>query len=50
MQETSLILFPGPGAKITTSDAANNILVLSRGVTLGRRAALVSAVGRVWAW
>ncbi len=43
--ETSLILFLAASIAVIVAPGPDNILVLTRGVTLGRRAALVSAAG-----
>ncbi len=45
MQETNLILFLAASLVVIVAPGPDNILVLTRGVTLGRRAALVSAAG-----
>ncbi|CAN5229110.1 LysE family translocator [soil metagenome] len=45
MQETSLILFLAASLVVILAPGPDNILVLTRGVTLGRRAALVAAAG-----
>ena len=45
MSETSLILFLTASLVVIVAPGPDNILVLTRGVTLGRRAALVSAAG-----
>ena len=45
MGETSLILFLPASLIVIIAPGPDNILVLTRGVTLGRRAALVSAAG-----
>lgn len=45
MGETSLILFLMASLVVIVAPGPDNILVLTRGVTLGRRAALVSAAG-----
>ncbi|MGH3144654.1 MAG: LysE family translocator [Rubrobacter sp.] len=45
MQETNLILFLTASVVVIVAPGPDNILVLTRGVTLGRRAALVSAAG-----
>lgn len=45
MGETSLILFLTASLVVIVAPGPDNILVLTRGVTLGRRAALVSAAG-----
>lgn len=43
--ETSLLLFLAASLVVIVAPGPDNILVLTRGVTLGRRAALVSAAG-----
>lgn len=45
MRETNLILFLTASLVVIVAPGPDNILVLTRGVTLGRRAALVSATG-----
>ena len=45
MSETNLILFLTASLVVIVAPGPDNILVLTRGVTLGRRAALVSAAG-----
>ena len=45
MEETKLLLFLVASAVIIAAPGPDNILVLTRGVTMGRRAALVSAAG-----
>ena len=45
MQEISLILFLAASLVVIVAPGPDNILVLTRGVTLGRKAALVSAAG-----
>ena len=45
MGETSLVLFLTASLVVIVAPGPDNILVLTRGVTLGRRAALVSAAG-----
>lgn len=45
MRETSLILFLMASLVVIVAPGPDNILVLTRGVTLGRKAALVSAAG-----
>ncbi len=45
MQETNLLLFLAASLVVIVAPGPDNILVLTRGVTLGRRAALVSAAG-----
>lgn len=45
MRETNLILFLTASLVVIVAPGPDNILVLTRGVTLGRRAALVSAAG-----
>jgi threonine/homoserine/homoserine lactone efflux protein len=44
-QEANLILFLTASLVVIVAPGPDNILVLTRGVTLGRRAALVSAAG-----
>ena len=43
MFETNLILFLAASLVVIVAPGPDNILVLTRGITLGRRAALVSA-------
>lgn len=45
MRETNLILFLAASLIVIVAPGPDNILVLTRGVTLGRRGALVSAAG-----
>ena len=45
MGETNLLLFLTASLVVIVAPGPDNILVLTRGVTLGRRAALVSAAG-----
>lgn len=45
MTQTSLILFLVSSVALIVAPGPDNILVLTRGVTMGRRAALLSAVG-----
>ena len=45
MDETKLLLFLVASLAVIAAPGPDNILVLTRGVTLGRRAALVSAAG-----
>ena len=45
MFDTNLILFLAASLVVIAAPGPDNILVLTRGVTLGRRAALVSAAG-----
>ena len=45
MQETNLILFLAASLIVIVAPGPDNILVVTRGVTLGRKAALVSAAG-----
>lgn len=45
MFDTNLILFLTASLLVIAVPGPDNILVLTRGVTLGRRAALVSAAG-----
>lgn len=45
MDETRLLLFIGASLVVIVAPGPDNILVLTRGVTLGRVAALVSAAG-----
>lgn len=45
MPETALLLFLGASLIVIVSPGPDNILLLTRGLTLGRTAALVSAAG-----
>jgi threonine/homoserine/homoserine lactone efflux protein len=45
VQDMSLILFLMASLVVIVASGPDNILVLTRGVTLGRRATLVSATG-----
>ncbi len=45
MEETKLLLFLAASVIVIVAPGPDNILVLTRGVTLGRKAALVSATG-----
>ena len=45
MDEAALVLFLTASLVVILAPGPDNILVLTRGVTLGRRAALVSAAG-----
>ncbi len=45
VEETRLLLFLAASAVVIAAPGPDNILVLTRGVTLGRKAALVSATG-----
>lgn len=45
MQDTGLVLFVVTSLVVILAPGPDNILVLTRGITLGRRAALVSAAG-----
>lgn len=45
MDETKLLLFLAASLVVIVAPGPDNILVLTRGVTLGRKAALVSATG-----
>ena len=45
MSEANLILFLAASLVVIVAPGPDNILVLTRGITLGRRAALVSAAG-----
>lgn len=45
MEETRLLLFLAASVAVIAAPGPDNILVLTRGVTLGRKAALISATG-----